>query len=412
MKLETHEMNINDLISAEYNPRKLSPEQAESLEDSLKRFGFLDPVIVNKHPERENIIVGGHQRCKVWKAMGNKTVPCVFVNLTRDQEKELNVRLNKNTGEFDYDLLREHFSMNELSEWGFMDSELDFFNIEKVPEETTGNNTVPESAPAKTVKGDVYELGVHRLMCGDATMLDDIERLLDGVKADLYITDPPYNVDYEGKTKDKLKIQNDKMDGDSFRQFLKDAFTNVDMHLKPGGVFYIWHASAEAYNFIGACEEILWKIRQHLIWKKQHMVISRQDYHWMHEPCLYGWKEGAGHLWASDRKQTTILEFDKPTANRLHPTMKPVELFEYQILNNTKGEDIVLDTFGGSGTTIIACEKSNRVARAMELDPKYCDIIVGRWVNFMVENNREDSIKLTRNGEEIDYREYIVEKTD
>ena len=179
-----------------------------------------------------------------------------------------------------------------------------------------------------------------------------------------------------------LKIENDKMDDDSFREFLTEAYSCANIQMKAGAVFYIWHADSEGYNFRGAAKDVGWPVRQCLVWKKQTMVMGRQDYHWKHEPCLYGWKEGAAHLWATDRKQTTILEFDRPSRNKEHPTMKPVELFAYQMLNNTKGSDIVLDSFGGSGTTIIACEKHGRIARVMELDPKYCDVIVKRWQEF------------------------------
>lgn len=198
----------------------------------------------------------------------------------------------------------------------------------------------------------------------------------------MLLTDPPYNVAYEGGTKEKLTIQNDSMGDDQFRQFLRDAFVTANTVMKKGAVFYIWHADTEGYNFRGACNDAGLNVRQCLIWKKSSLVMGRQDYHWKHEPCLYGWKEGAGHLWATDRKQTTILEFDKPSRNGEHPTMKPVGLFEYQMLNNTKGGDIVLDLFGGSGTTIIAAEKNGRYGYLMELDPKYCDVIVQRWQEF------------------------------
>ncbi len=219
-------------------------------------------------------------------------------------------------------------------------------------------------------------------MCGDSTSIDAVEKLMDGQKADMWLTDPPYNVAYEGGTKEKLTIKNDSMGNDDFRQFLRDAYVAADTVMKAGAVFYIWHADLEGYNFRGAAQDAGWQVRQCLIWKKSSLVMGRQDYHWQHEPCLYGWKEGAGHLWASDRKQTTILEFNKPNRNGEHPTMKPVELFEYQMLNNTKGGDIVLDSFGGSGTTMIAAEKNGRVGYLMELDPKYTDVIVKRWQDF------------------------------
>ena len=238
----------------------------------------------------------------------------------------------------------------------------------------------PEEPKAK--KGDIYQLGNHRLMCGDSTSIDDVEKLMNGNKADMLLTDPPYNVDYEGKTKDKLKIKNDSMDNDSFRQFLRDAFTSADTVMKQGAVFYIWHAESEGYNFRGACFDIGWKVRQCIIWNKNSMTMGRQDYQWKHEPCLYGWKDGASHLWASDRKQTTVIDMSKPVKSDLHPTMKPVALFDYQIKNNTKGGDIVLDLFGGSGTTIMACEQNNRIAYSMELDPHYVDVIIARWEQF------------------------------
>jgi len=247
----------------------------------------------------------------------------------------------------------------------------------------TDEDAVPEAPEEpRTRLGDVWILGKHRLLCGDSTNVDAISKLMNGQLADMLLTDPPYNVNYEGKTKEALKIKNDTMDNDSFRMFLRDAFVSADTVMKQGAVFYIWHADSEGYNFRGAAFDAGWKVRQCLIWKKQTLVMGRQDYHWIHEPCLYGWKEGASHLWASDRKQTTILEFDRPSRSAEHPTMKPVALFEYQMLNNTKGSDIVLDSFGGSGTTLLAAEKNGRQARLMELDPKYCDVIVKRWQEY------------------------------
>ena len=201
-------------------------------------------------------------------------------------------------------------------------------------------------------------------------------------KVDLLLTDPPYNVAYVGKTKDALTIENDAMSDSSFRKFLKDAFTAAFAYVKPGGVYYIWHADSEGYNFRGALHDIGVQVRQCLIWNKNSMVMGRQDYHWKHEPCLYGWKDGASHLWASDRTQTTVLDFARPTSSQEHPTMKPVELIAYQITNNTKGEDIVLDTFGGSGSTLIAAEKTGRICYMMELDPKYIDVIIKRYEDF------------------------------
>jgi DNA modification methylase len=274
----------------------------------------------------------------------------------------------------------------------------DFLDGLLAEEAATGDGlTDQDDAPAVqatpiTRLGDVWVMGKHRLMCGDSTSVAAVNTLTVGGGIDMLLTDPPYNVAVFGGTRDARDtknfhkgptIQNDSMSDASFRKFLRDAFAAADSVMKAGAVFYIWHADREAYNFVGACIDVKWKVRQCLIWKKQQMVMGRQDYHFKHEPCLYGWKEGAGHLWATDRKQTTILEFDRPLrSEKIHPTVKPVALFEYQLLNNTKGGDLCLDLFGGSGTTLIACEKNGRYARIMELDPKYCDVIVRRWQAF------------------------------
>ena len=310
-------------------------------------------------------------------------VPCVIADdLTEEQIKAYRLADNKvaELAEWDFDLLGAELDSIikiDMCDFGFD------FNLEEEEKEVVEDDfevELPEEP--RTKLGDIYQLGNHRLMCGDSTSITDVEKLMGGDLADMLLTDPPYNVDYEGKTKDKLKIENDKMDNDNFRQFLIDAFSNADMVMKAGAVFYIWHADSEGYNFRGACFDVGWKVRQCLIWNKNSMVMGRQDYHWKHEPCLYGWKDGAGHLWASDRKQTTVISFDRPTRNDLHPTMKPVPLFDYQIKNNTKGGDIVLDLFGGSGTTIMACEQNERRAYTMEFDPRYVDVIISRWEQF------------------------------
>ena len=247
----------------------------------------------------------------------------------------------------------------------------------------TNPDEVPEPPKVpKTKLGDIWQLGNHRLMCGDSTDAAQIERLMGEQKADMWLTDPPYNVAYEGKTIDSLKIQNDKMSNELFIDFIKKACNAAKNVLKDGGVFYIWHANNTSRLFQDAIHDAGLQIRQHLVWLKSSIVMGQQDYHYKHEPCLYGWKDGAAHYWGNDRKQTTILEFDKPSRNGVHPTMKPVDLFEYQILNNTKCNEIVLDSFGGSGTTVMAAEKSQRRANIMELDPIYCDVIVKRWEDF------------------------------
>ena len=247
----------------------------------------------------------------------------------------------------------------------------------------TDDDDVPEAPEKPNAKlGDIYQLGNHKLICADSTKLDTYEKLCGEIKVDLYLTDPPYNVSYEGKTKDKLTIQNDKQTDDQFIQFLSQAFVSSDSVLKMGGAFYIWHSDSEGLNFRLACVEAKWKLRQTLIWSKNSMVMGRQDYHWQHEPCLYGWKDGSSHNWYSDRKQTTIINYDRPTKSKLHPTMKPVGLMEYLIKNSSKQEDIILDSFLGSGSTLIACEKTKRKCFGVELDPKYVDVIIKRWEDY------------------------------
>lgn len=317
------------------------------------------------------------------KELKIETVPVIRLDhLTDEQRRAYCLIHNKLTMNTDFDIeilsgeLDDILDIN-MEDFGF-DLNLDEEIGEVVDDDYEG--VLPEEPKSKL--GDIYQLGRHRLMCGDSTIIDNVEKLMDGQLADLLITDPPYNVDYTGKTKDALKIENDRMEDGNFRQFLIDAFTTADTVMKPGAVFYIWHADSEGYNFRGACKDVGWTVRQCLIWAKSVMVMGRQDYQWKHEPCLYGWKEGAGHLWASDRKQTTVLNFDKPQRNDIHPTMKPIPLFDYQIQNNTKGGDLVLDLFGGSGTTMMACEQNGRNAYLMEFDPRYVDAIIDRWEKF------------------------------
>jgi len=379
-------IGIEKLIPYAKNSRTHSDEQVAQIAASIKEFGFNNPVLVDK----DDVIIAGHGRVMAARKCGIMEVPCIRLgHLTETQRKAYVIadnRLALNAG-WDNELLT--IELNELLADDFALDILGFDSDElkalldpvKPTEGLTDEDEVPEAPEEpKTKPGDIYRLGRHRLMCGDSTMLDDVEKLMDGQLADILITDPPYNVAYEGST--GMTIQNDDMGDAQFRQFLTDAFICANTVMKAGAVFYIWHADSEGYNFRGAAKDAGWTVRQCLIWNKDSLVMGRQDYHWKHEPCLYGWKDGAGHLWATDRKQTTILQFGKPKKNDLHPTMKPVELIEYQMLNNTKGQDLVLDLFGGSGSTMIAAEKHGRCARLMELDPKYCDVIVKRWEDF------------------------------
>jgi site-specific DNA-methyltransferase (adenine-specific) len=384
-KIETR--LVADLIPYAANSRTHSDAQVAQIAASIKEFGWTNPILI----DGDNTIIAGHGRLLAARKLGMEEVPAIILDhLTKAQQRALVIADNQlalNAG-WDMNMLKaeiedlnlENFNLELL---GFDEKFLDGLLEPEPTAGLTDEDAVPEVPETpKTVLGDVWVLGNHRLMCGDSTSIDALEKLTEGNLVDMWLTDPPYNVAYEGGTKEKLTIQNDSMGDDDFRQFLRDSYTAADSVMKPGAVFYIWHADLEGYNFRGAAKDTGWQVRQCLIWKKSSLVMGRQDYHWMHEPCLYGWKEGAAHLWAADRKQTTILEFDKPSRNGEHPTMKPVELFEYQMLNNTKGADMVLDSFGGSGTTIIAAEKHGRYGRLMELDPKYCDVIIKRWQDF------------------------------
>ena len=391
---------VGDLTPYARNARTHSDAQVAQIAASIKEFGWTNPILV----DGEKGLIAGHGRLAAARKLGMEEVPVIeLTHLTETQKKALILADNKlalNAG-WDAELLNlelEELELEgvDLNLVGFGEEERDALRPEVVNEGLTDEDAVPETPEEPITKpGDIWILGKHRLMCGDSTSMDHLATLTAGALVDMWLTDPPYNVAYEGKTKDALKIKNDSMADDQFRQFLRDSYTAADSVMKPGAVSYIWHSDSEGYNFRGAAHDSGWKVRQCLIWKKSTIVMGRQDYHWKHEPCLYGWKEGAGHLWAADRKQTTILEFDKPSRNGEHPTMKPVALFEYQMLNNTKGGDIVLDSFGGSGTTLIAAEKNGRIAYLMELDPKYCDVIVKRWEEFTGQKARLE------NAEEI-----------
>lgn len=371
----------DELIPYVNNPRN-NDQAVDAVASSIKNFGFKVPIVIDS----KNEIINGHTRLKAAKKLGIEEVPVIVADdLTEDQIKAFRIADNKvaELADWDEELLLAELDMIEMDmgQFNIDMSEMDLDDSSEEVVEDEFDDTPPEEPQAKY--GDIYQLGRHRLMCGDSTSVEDVEKLVGGgVIVDMLLTDPPYNVAYEGKTEDALTIQNDSMDDESFRQFLTNAFFAADSVMKKGAVFYIWHADSEGYNFRGACRDVGWTVRECLIWNKNQMVLGRQDYHWKHEPCLYGWKDGASHLWASDRKQTTVLDFDKPQRNGVHPTMKPIALFDYQIKNNTKGNDIVLDLFGGSGTTIMACEQNGRRGYSMELDPRYVDVIIKRWEDF------------------------------
>lgn len=372
--------SVDEVIPYINNPRQ-NDDAVDAVASSIKNFGFKVPIVV----DGENEIVNGHTRLKAAKKLGLDEVPVIVADdLTPEQIKAFRLADNKvgEIAEWDEDLLAieleelENLDFDMLEFWF---EELDFDEENEIIEDEF-DEELPDEPKAKL--GDIYKLGRHHLMCGDSTNSEQVATLLGGAKADLLLTDPPYNVAYEGKGKEALTIQNDSKDGGEFHLFLYDAFCAAKDNLKSGASFYVWYASSEVVNFHTSLEEAGFLVKQELIWNKNSMVLSRQDYHWKHEPCLYGWASGGSHSWYSDRKQTTILSFDRPTVNKEHPTMKPIALFDYQIQNSSKAGDIVLDSFGGSGTTIMACEQNGRCGYLMELDPRYVDVIIRRWEEF------------------------------
>ena len=384
MKIEIADINsIQPYIN---NPRKLKDSAIEKVAKSIKEFGFRQPIVVDTN----RIIVVGHTRYRASKKLGLKEVPITIAeNLTQEQINAYRIADNRTNeeAEWDLELLKTEIKELELADFnldltGFDEDQLNNMLFEE-KQGLTDEDEVPEAPEELITKlGDIWKLGNHKLICGDSTILNNYEKLFNENKADLLMTDPPYNVDYEGKTKDKLTIQNDSKNDDDFLQFLTDAFNNCAIHLKLGCSFYIFHSDWYGLEFRKSIKNSDLELKQNLIWAKNSMVMGRQDYQWQHEPCLYGWKRGASHSWYSDRKQTTIIKYDRPSKSKLHPTMKPVGLVEYLIKNSSKQEDIVLDPFLGSGTTLIACEKQSRICYGIELDPKYCDVIVKRWEQF------------------------------
>lgn len=378
---------MEEIKEYENNPRN-NDNAVEYVARSIKDFGFKIPIIVDKN----NVIVAGHTRYKAAKELNLTEVPCIVADdLTDEQIKAFRLVDNKSAelAEWNLELLNielENIHDIDMNLYNFELSELldnvieDDYEIE-LPEEP------------KTKHGDIYKLGNHYLMCGDSTKESDVAKLMNNNKADLFLTDPPYNVALGNhdtpetarqrhRRTDGLIIMNDKMSDNDFLDFLTKCFSIAKDNMKDGASFYIWHADNESLTFRQALKNSGLELRQTLIWNKNAITLGRQDYQWKHEPCLYGWKDGASHSWFSDRSQPTVLDFKKPSKSEDHPTMKPIELFAYQIKNSSKVNDIVLDTFGGSGTSIIACEQLNRICFTMELDPRYCDVIVDRWETF------------------------------
>jgi DNA modification methylase len=368
------------------HPRNAKKGNVEVIRASIERNGFYGALVVQRRTGE--ILVGNH-RWKAAKLVGLAEVPVIWVQVDDATERRLLLVDNRSSdlGEYDEEallgLLKELQADQGLDGTGYTEADLDALieeaegDVDLSAPEDEEVIEVPEEP--RSVRGEVYQLGPHRLMCGDATAVTDLEKLLDGQLVDLLWTDPPYNVGYEGKTKKKLTIENDAMSAAAFRTFLVEAFSTASTGMRDGACFYIAHADSEGHNFRGAVLEVGWKLSQCLVWVKDQFVMGRQDYHWRHEPILYGWKDGAGHHKLEDRTQDTVWECPRPRRNEEHPTMKPIALVERAIRNSTARGERVLDPFGGSGSTLLAADRAGRVAYLMELDPRYCDVIRARW---------------------------------
>jgi DNA modification methylase len=392
---------ISKIKSNPDNPRIIKDEKFKQLVKSIKDFPQmleLRPIVVDS----DMVVLGGNMRLKACLEAGLKEVDILIADqLSEDQKKEFIIKDNVGFGEWDWDILANEWDNELLNEWGL---EVPGFGIETL-EAQEDDFEVPNEVETDIVLGDLFEIGEHRLLCGSSTEMDTWQKLMEDELCDLVVTDPPYNVALGMETKEQAKarnrrtdglvIQNDKMSNDDFYKFLYDFFTSINSYSKKGASIYVWYASSEVVNFVSSLVDSGWMYKQELIWNKNAMIMGRQDYQWKHEPCLYGWKEGASHNWNSDRKQTTILEFNKPSRNGEHPTMKPVELIAYQIENSSKIGNLVCDGFLGSGTTMVAAHQLNRKCYGMELDPKYCQVIIDRMRKL------DPSITIKKNGEII-----------
>lgn len=435
-RMEFKSININELKPAEYNPRiDLQPgdKEFEKIRKSIEEFGYVDPVIINK----DGTIVGGHQRYKVLKDMGYSEIQCIVIDVDKEKEKALNIALNKISGDWDKNklkvLLSELKGVGLAEITGFDLAELGMLGVqEEVIEDDFDIDKVLKEEKSYIQPGDIIKLGRHRLICGDSTNGADVEKLMNGKLADLVITDPPYNVNYQSNSTG-MKIMNDNMEEDDFENFLYLAHKCMYDFSREGAPIYVFHSDVGGYAFRKAFIDAGYKMAECLIWLKNQFVLGRQDYQWRHEPILYGWKEGAGHTWYGGRSQSTILEsdidelkklskkelielieeyqkgiptsvieYERPKKNKLHPTMKPLGLLGILMQNSSAKGDIVLDLFGGSGSTLMTAEKLDRTAYLVELDPVYCDAIVKRYIQ---EKQSSEEVIITRDNKEYKYNE-------
>lgn len=396
-----------ELLPADYNPRKdLKPGDAEyeKLKRSIEQFGYVEPVIWNK---TTGFVVGGHQRLKVLLDMGITEVECVVVEMDAETEKALNIALNKISGEWDKDKLALLIADLQGADFdvsltGFEPAEIDSL-FKDAQQSKVKDDDFDVEAELKslviTKAGDVWTLGRHRLVCGDSTKAETFALLMGDSKANLVITDPPYNVNYEGSAG---KIKNDNMADDAFYQFLLAAFQNTEAAMADDASIYVFHADTEGLNFRRAFADAGFRLSGTCIWKKQSLVLGRSPYQWQHEPILFGWKKKGKHQWYTGRKESTIWEFDKPKKNGDHPTMKPIPLLAYPIMNSSMSNTLVLDPFGGSGSTLIACEQTDRSCCTIELDEKFCDVIVKRYIEQV---GSADGVSVQRDGQTLKYEE-------
>ncbi len=403
--------NTADLLPADYNPRKdLKPGDAEyeKLKRSIEQFGYVEPVIWNQTTGR---VVGGHQRLKVLMDMGMTEVDCVVVAMDEEKEKALNIALNKISGDWDKDKLALLIADLQGADFdvsltGFEPAEIDALFKDTLKDGVKDDDFdvgAELAQPTMTKPGDVWTLGRHRLICGDSTKAETYDLLMGGTKANLVITDPPYNVNYEGSAG---KIKNDNMADEAFYNFLLDAYTQMHSAMADDASIYVFHADTEGLNFRRAFADAGFYLSGCCIWKKQSLVLGRSPYQWQHEPCLYGWKKNGKHQWYTGRKETTIWEFDKPKKNGDHPTMKPIPLLAYPIMNSSMSNSVVLDPFGGSGSTLIACEQTDRICYTVELDEKFCDVIVKRYIEQV---GGADGVTVQRDGLTYKYSEVEVQ---
>ena len=405
MKIE--KLKTKNLIPADYNPRKdlkAGDPEYDKLKQSIQEFGYVEPIIWNKTTGR---VVGGHQRLKVLLDMEVTEVDCVVIEMDEDKEKALNVALNKISGDWDKDklmlLITDLQGVDfDVSLTGFDAAELDELfkdSLKEGIEDDEFDVDAELEKPPMTKRGDLWKLGSHRLVCGDSTKEESFSLLMDGKLANLVVTDPPYNVNYEGAAG---KIKNDNMENLAFYEFLLAAFKNTEAVMTQDSSIYVFHADTEGLNFRKAFSDAGFYLSGTCIWKKQSLVLGRSPYQWQHEPVLFGWKKKGKHKWYADRKQTTIWEFEKPRRNADHPTMKPVALVAHPIINSSLSNCIVLDPFGGSGSTLIACEQTDRICYTIELEEKFCDVIVERYISNV---GNADGVFLIRDGKEQSYKD-------